>query len=447
MREWLKAFWENLRSSFWFVPTIMALGAALLSVATIDADRISNATFANSVGFIWSGGADGARSLLSTIAGSMITVAGVVFSITIVALTLASSQFGPRLLRNFVRDRGNQITLGTFISTFLYCVLVVRTVRVKNEGDFVPFISVTCGVVLAVASIGVLIFFIHHVSRSIQADYLIANVGEEFRRSIEEHFPEKPRTPLSADATSYFRLEASGYQPLEAFSEKGGYVQVIDQSGLIDFACGKSACVELMVAPGDFVLHGDVIAKIWTKEESNANSLQGEMASFFEIGSQRTESQDVRYGGRQLSEIAARSLSPGINDPYTAMGCIDWGVDALSSAVRREPAPSYVQDAKGVIRLKKMPLGFGSICSVMMEPILSYGLNSAIVSLHLVVSMQRMVQYVKRIEDIRTLQRYGERIEVQSTRLLEDGIALNDVTTEVVRLQRLLASREQEINN
>jgi uncharacterized membrane protein len=447
MRERISVFWGDLRSSFWFVPTLMALGAALISVVTIDADRISNAAFANSVGFIWPGGAEGARSLLSTIAGSMITVADVVFSITIVALTLASSQFGPRLLRNFVRDRGNQITLGTFISTFLYCVLVLRTVRVKNEGDFVPFISVTCGVALAVASIGVLIFFIHHVSRSIQAEFLIANVGEEFRHSIEKHFPEKARDLASADAISHFRLEISRNQRLEVFSENGGYIQGIARSSLIDFACRKIARVELMVAPGDFVLRGDVIANVWMNGACDAESLHEAMVNFFEIGSQRTESQDVRYGGRQLSEIAARSLSPGINDPYTAMGCIDWGTNALSFVVRRETASGYVQDAKGVIRLKEMLSGFDSICSVMMEPIIAYGLNNAIVSLHLIVSLQRMARYVRRLEDIQTLQGYGGRIGVQCGRLLEDEIALNDVKAGLARLQKLLTDRELEINN
>jgi uncharacterized membrane protein len=216
MREKLAVFWDSLRSSFWFVPTMMALGAATLSIVTIDTDRVSNAAFANSLGFIWSGGAEGARSILSTIAGSMITVAGVVFSITIVALTLASSQFGPRLLRNFVRDRGNQITLGTFISTFMYCVLVLRTVRVKDEGNFVPFVSVTCGIALAVASIGVLIFFIHHVSRSIQAEFLIAKVGEEFRNSITDHFPEQPLATPSAEAMDLYRRATAGSASVDA---------------------------------------------------------------------------------------------------------------------------------------------------------------------------------------------------------------------------------------
>lgn len=166
MKERLKDLWLLVHASFWFVPTLMCLAALLVSVVTLRIDQAISASYATSVGLIWSGGAEGARSILSTIAGSMITVAGVVFSIVIVALTLASSQFGPRLLRNFVRDTGNQITLGTFLSTFLYCMLVLRTVRVKREGNFIPYISITAGMALSIASIGVLIYFIHHVSVS-----------------------------------------------------------------------------------------------------------------------------------------------------------------------------------------------------------------------------------------------------------------------------------------
>jgi uncharacterized membrane protein len=445
MREKLAVFWDSLRSSFWFVPTMMALGAATLSIVTIDTDRVSNAAFANSLGFIWSGGAEGARSILSTIAGSMITVAGVVFSITIVALTLASSQFGPRLLRNFVRDRGNQITLGTFISTFMYCVLVLRTVRVKDEGNFVPFVSVTCGIALAVASIGVLIFFIHHVSRSIQAEFLIAKVGEEFRNSITDHFPEQPLATPSAEAMDLYRRATAGSASVEPLSTTGGYLQAINRDALLHFACENDARIKLMFAPGDFVFHGDTLAKVWIDTKPDANPTPKTVAGFFSIGKQRTESQDVRYGGRQLSEIAARSLSPGINDPYTAMGCIDWGMDALSSVARRDHAVRFSTDDQGVVRLEGVPSGFAALCDVMLEPIISYGISSAIVSLHLIASLQRIVPYLNRVDDIHTLQRYANRIIIQSKRRLEDEVALHEVDAAILLLQHSLNERRHAI--
>lgn len=332
MKERLQSVWEEVHSSFWFVPLLMALAAFLLSIATVSFDRTSaSVKFANSLGFVWSGGAEGARSLLSTIASSMITVAGVVFSITIVALTLASSQFGPRLLRNFVSDNGNQFTLGTFISTFLYCILILRTIRGQDEGGFVPLISVTCGLALALASLGVLIYFIHHVSGSIQAEKLIARVGGELDAAIREHFREGPAPPGLQNAEREFSKSLEALLPTSILATQSGYLQRIDRDGLLSYAVRADAKIVLKQSPGDFVMENEVLAIVWAGVgASTATEEPGTLNEFFVLGPQRAESQDVGFGVRQLSEIAARALSPGINDPYTAMACLDWMTDAFS---------------------------------------------------------------------------------------------------------------------
>jgi uncharacterized membrane protein len=167
MKTRIGHLWDKLNSSLWFIPALMAAASAGLSIVTVNLDWSVKEKLIKNTGWIWAGGAEGAREILSTIAGSMITVAGVTFSITVVVLTLASSQFGPRLLRNFMRDSGNQVVLGTFISTFTYGLLVLRTIRSGDGPEFVPHISVTVGMALALASLGVLIYFIHHVSVSI----------------------------------------------------------------------------------------------------------------------------------------------------------------------------------------------------------------------------------------------------------------------------------------
>ena len=181
----LRAAWETIRTTYWAVPSVMALTALALSVGMIQLDRTLTPKLLGTLSWVYTGGPEGARAVLSTIAGSMITVAGVTFSITIVALTLASQQFGPRLLRSFLRDLGNQIVLGTFVSTFVYCLLVLRTVRGNDDAQFVPHLAVTLGVVLAMLSLGVLIFFIHHVSTSIQASQIIASVAADLEASID----------------------------------------------------------------------------------------------------------------------------------------------------------------------------------------------------------------------------------------------------------------------
>src|SRR5687767_1515596 len=184
MRTRLHHLWETLTTGYWFVPAVMMLAAALAAFLLLYIDRT---VIGARVGWLYVGGADGAKTLLSTVAGSVITVAGVVFSITIASLTQAASQFGPRLLRNFMRDRGNQVTLGTFVATFLYCLLVLRAIhgRLEDGVAFVPQASVTGAVVLAVASIAVLVYFIHHVSVSLQAPSVVAAIRADLDATID----------------------------------------------------------------------------------------------------------------------------------------------------------------------------------------------------------------------------------------------------------------------
>ena len=190
MRVQVFKTWDRLHSSFWFLPAVMAGGAMLLAFAAVALDTPITDWLTFNWGLTFTGGAEGASSLLGAIAGSMITIAGVVFSMTLVALSLASSQLGPRLLRNFMRDTTTQMVLGTFVATFLYCLLVLRTIRRAEEIVFVPHLSVTLGVLLAVVSVGLLIYFIHHVSVSIQANEIVARVGTELIEGIEQLFPE-----------------------------------------------------------------------------------------------------------------------------------------------------------------------------------------------------------------------------------------------------------------
>src|SRR5665811_2008020 len=200
-------FWESLRSGFWFLPSLMAAGAVGLAFGTVALDQAVPDKWLQNVGWVYAGGAEGASAVLQTIAGSMITIAGVVFSLTLVALSLASSQFGPGLLRNFMRDTATQLVLGTFVATFLYCLLVLRTIRRATDATFVPHLSVTIGVLFAIASLWVLIFFIHHVAVSIQADQLVARLGKELLESIDRLYP-NDSAPTDAGPSTDQRIDA-----------------------------------------------------------------------------------------------------------------------------------------------------------------------------------------------------------------------------------------------
>ncbi len=337
---------DVLRTSLWFIPGLMTLGSIACSILLLWVDKALEPSFFKRAGWIFHGGPQGAREVLSTIAGSMITVAGVTFSITIVALSLASQQFGPRLLRHFMGDRTTQLVLGTFIATYLYCLLILQSVRgTDGVEEFVPFLSVTFGLVLAVASLGVLIYFIHHVAQSIQASSNIANVAGELEHTIDRLYPdtlgmgssepgrELPTRDLPTRDLPRFELEG---RPLLA--SDSGYLQVLDDEAMMALARNCDVVVRLEVRPGDFVIAGSVLATVWPA--GYADRLEERLNELISLGRIRTPVQDAEFSILQVVEIAVRALSPGINDPFTAVNCIDHlGVVLCKLAGRRFPSP------------------------------------------------------------------------------------------------------------
>ena len=385
MGERLLAIWEKLRANFWFVPSLMAIATVSFSFVVIRVD--ASVPGGELMGWLWSGGADGARSLLSTIASSMITVAGTVFSITIAALTLAGSQFGWRLLRNFTKDLGNQIVLGTFVSTFLYCLLILRTVRSEHEGGFVPHVAVTCAVAFAVASVGVLIYFINHMARAIQAESLIAAIGEDLKETI--------RVLRSASAEKPFvKLFRADDPAFSIRADESGYLEHLNRDQLVAFAERKSLLIESCFRPGDFVMRGSEILKIRGAESLDRRE-QKNLRQAIMLDGQRTPTHDVRFGFRQLTEVAARALSPGINDPHTAMTCADWLSDCLAELASRPNPPSCRSGPSGEPRLLEPTVSFQEVSALSFDPFRLYGAKSAIVMIHLLNVLERLGRFVR----------------------------------------------------
>ncbi len=415
MKDRFFAVWEYLRTNFWLVPTLMAMAGIALSAGTIMIDRGPfGPQIASSTTWLWSGGAQGARLVLSTIATSMITVAGTVFSITIAALTLAGSQYGSRFLRNFTRDFGNQIVLGTFVATFIYCLLVLRTIRSQSEGGFVPNLSVTCGVVLAVASLGVLIYFIDHISNSIQAEHIVAEIGAELRDDVVRLCP--PAPPGPGDDELELPIPRGEPEALVCATESG-YLQYMDREGLVGVAQKCDLFLKTKVRPGDFVLQGSVLVQVWGAEslpEDQSSSLRKR----FRLGARRTPVQDVRYGVRQLTDTAARALSPGINDPFTAMGCADWLADALAAMAKGEVPSGLRRGATGQPRLLEDPVSFEELARLSFEPFRIYGADSIAMSLHILAVLRGSGSRLDRPGHRAALLREAEKIAAESHRKL-----------------------------
>ena len=249
----LLAIWDRLHTSFWFLPTLMTIAAIGLSFALVAIDGMVKDEVYRQISWVYLFGPEGARAILSAIASSMITVAGLTFSITMLTLQLASSQFGPRLLRNFMSDRGNQIVLGTFISTFVYCLLVLRTIKGVEGSSFVPHVSVAIGVVLALASLAVLIYFIHHTAHSIRIELVLARLAEETHEAIDRLYPEKLGNDAAPAQEGPDAFPPDGTTACTLLADRSGYVQFVDAETLMSLAGEHDLVVRVGVLPGTFV--------------------------------------------------------------------------------------------------------------------------------------------------------------------------------------------------
>jgi len=389
----LLSFWDRLRTSFWFLPSAMAFAAVALSFVLLKVDTWLGAEPVRDLGWLYTFGPEGARALLSAIASSMITVAGLTFSITMLTLQLASSQFGPRLLRNFMRDRGNQIVLGTFIATFVYCLLVLRTVRGTEGSSFVPHLAVAFGVLLALASIAVLIYFIHHIATSIRIETLLASLATETHAAVDRLYPERLGRDSPPDAGAAEGFVPSGFERDARImrADASGYVQRVDLDALLRLATEHDLVVRIATRPGRFVTKRDALCRAHPAKQVS-DACAGQLQGAFVIGQERTPEQDLQFSTRRIVEIAQRALSPGINDPTTALYCIDRLSDTLGRLAERDiPSPCRF-DGSGGLRVVTDVISLEELACPAFAAIARYGLKDADVIARLLEAMDALGQ-------------------------------------------------------
>ncbi|MCC3159753.1 DUF2254 domain-containing protein [Hymenobacter sp. 15J16-1T3B] len=317
-----RPLWQRLRESLWFVPGLLVLGAFGLAYALIAFDTRTSFDGAKRFPLLFGAGAEGSRGMLTAIAGSMLTVAALVFSLTLSTISQVSSQYSPRVLRNFMRDRGNQVVMGYFVGVFAYCLIVLGTIRSADEQKFVPSTAVLVGLVLALGGVAALIYFIHHIAESLQTGTILHRISRETTRALDVLFPEElgePAEPLTAPAPA-----AGPGQPVCA--ARTGYVQQIDAEALLRWAAEHRVFVRLEQPVGAFVGEQDRLARLQPDEHSasplSASDLAGLRACVV-IELHRSIEQDVAFGLQQLVDIALKALSPGINDTTTAIMAVD----------------------------------------------------------------------------------------------------------------------------
>jgi uncharacterized membrane protein len=341
---------EQLRTNLWLVPIVQTVGIVLLFALTYAIDRTAYDGIITLPSWVLNGSADSARAVLATIAAAIITVVGIVFSITIVALTLASTQFGPRMLRNFVRDPGTQVSLGTFVASFSYATISLVSVGGGPHGDFVPHLSITVTFMLTLVDVAVLIFFFNHIAAMIQLPVVIARIAETLAVEIANlDVGESYGVGAARGASREELLEKLAESGAPIRTPNSGYLQVIRHDVLLKIATKASAVVQLPYRPGHFLVAGQVMAWVWPPEA--AETVAHKLALGHVTGAYRTLPQDISFGFDQLVEIALRALSPAVNDTFTGMTCIDWIADCLCRiSVSWRPQRIH-RDAQGNIRV------------------------------------------------------------------------------------------------
>ena len=380
---------EVLRTSLWFVPAIEVAAAIVLFIGTLTADRANYRGDFAIPGWVISGSADAAREILTAIAAAIITVVGVVFSIILVTLTLASTQFGPRMLGNFIRDRGTQLTLGTFVATFVYSVLVLASIGTGSHGDFVPHISVTVTLGLMVADLAVLIYFIHHTAVSIQLPQVIASIAADLTEAIAEQGsgnaePHVKNGPTAAELVA--RAEREGGVLLAPDS---GYVQFIKHQNLVKLATAADAVINLEHRPGHFVVRGQRFATVWPP--GAAPMVRQALGGAHIVGPHRTLTQDVSFGIDQLVEIGLRALSAAVNDTFTALTCIDWLGENLCKIVTEWHPARVHRDSQGFIRVIAPEPAYDRLVQRSFEKIRQSSLGMPAVMIRLLDALARIM--------------------------------------------------------
>jgi len=436
MKTWLLNQWDRLRNSLWLVPAVGLIVALAAAVGSLQLDAAVRLETRPQLEWATTTGPAG-RATLSTLAGAIVTVTGVVFSITMLTLAQTSALFGSRLLRSFLNHNVTQFTLAVFLGTSLYCFTVLRTIREVNGGDvFVPHISVGVGLLAGLASLATFVLFIHHVSRAIQAQTVVRNVAHELDEAIDRLFPHQIGEGDDHDdeTDSHIPSDAEDEGIVESTSD--GYVQAVDGPTLMELATEYDMVIRLLRRPGHFIAAGIPIAVLHPPQPDEG--LAERINACFLNGSRRTPRQDVECAIHELVEVAVRALSPGVNDPHTAIACIDYLGAGLMRLSRRSLPSPYRRDGTGRVRVIAEPITFGDALDAAFNEIRQHGCRTASVVIRLAETLLVIARKVTRPDDRDALLRQAAMLERGCEQGLTEKLDQADARRKLQELRELL---------
>ena len=422
--------WSELKATFWFIPVTIIISSVLLSIGLVYLDgqiRFSQNSLSR---FFFVKSSDSARTILSTISGAMIGVAGTVFSVTLVALTLASSQFGPRLIRNFMYVRLNQVVLGSYISTYLYCLLILNAIRDGDDYTFIPSVSILVAILAAVANIILLIIFIHHIAISIQADKVIANISDFISKQLKTLFPEKSEPESTPERVKGFDSShaLSAYpKHTSVKAPKSGYLQYVDYDALISVVTPKNALLELFYRPGSYLVEGIEIGVLHSLEDCEDNELK-KIFNQFVVGKTKTAQQDLEYSILQMVEIAVRALSPGVNDPYTAISCIDNLTTTMSYLAQAKFPSKYRFDEEQNLRIIADTADFEGVLDAAFNQIRQFSGGNAAVIIRLMEALITIHGFINEEKHQEAVLKHAKMVMAIGEQTIDEKNDMEDLT-------------------
>ena len=368
-----RAFWDDLQSSLWFRPFVITLLSIAISLSSTRLERYLD------LPPLLNTSADNARAILTAIASSMLTVTSVTFSIVMVALALASQQFSPRTLRGFMGDQATQSVLGIFIGAFLYSMIVLGSISERDERTFIPVFSTLIALGFALLSVTVFIYFINHIAKKIHVNDIVATIANDTEELLHETYQDN----FIKSQPRFDRVEDPDLETTKkVWAHKTGYLQGIDLQDLLQVAQTSQAVFHLHGHVGDFIVKGSTLLTIHTSAPL-PKKLPETLARDFDIGHERTQFADVLFGMRQLVDIALKAISPAVNDPTTAINCLDYLHSILIQAIRYPELPTSYYDEAKQLRLIAPRVTFADMLNLAFDQIRQYSTKDVAVTLHL----------------------------------------------------------------